>query len=170
MVHKDCENHKFRGRGSTWSPLTLDKGTTLSTNQWKQSWRDFLGVQDPSQELNKSPASSTPNPPVLLSRVVPGPGTSLQTSNVTGLAYNFWNFTKDSPAFLDTTFTTHAGDSAMQFAYQFIQPGQGDQLTVWVDNALMFVVTGELAGTDQQIGSFDISDLSPGPHTIDCCP
>jgi len=150
--------------GIDWSPLTGDAGESLSTNQWKQAWRDFLGFPDPDHELDLVPETSTPSPAFSLKRLIADLKTAYADSNVTGLPNGFMLFTKDSPAFWDSTFTKSDGDVAMQFSYEFIQPGQGDQLGVWVDNQLRFIVTGEFAGTGQQIGAFDISDLTPGSH------
>ena len=150
--------------GIDWSPLTLNQGQSLSTNQWKQWWRDLLNVPNPAYELNLVPAASSPSPVPL--RPIADLETLFTSTNVTVLSNGLWNFVKHSPAYWDSTFTRSDTDVAMQFTYQFIQPGEGDQLAVWIDNELRFVATGELVGTGQQVGAFDISDLTPGPHVM----
>jgi hypothetical protein len=63
-------------------------------------------------------------------------------------------------------FTIEPGDQSLNFDYQFLNPGSGADLGIWVDNDLLVVLTGADAGMDLQSSEFDISDFSPGPHSI----
>lgn len=153
--------------GIDWSPLTSWGGKDLSNSQWEQRWLTYAGgglpVHDPSLELNLVPEGG---PVALLSTASLALTTVNADSHVTDLFGNRKLFTKASPAFWDSTFTKNDGDVGIRFTYEFIQPGEGDQLGVWVDDELKFVVTGEFAGTGLQVGSFDISDFSLGLHVM----
>ena len=50
--------------------------------------------------------------------------------------------------------------------YQFLNPGDGDQLGLWIDDELRFIITGNLAGTNSYTTDIDISDLSAGDHIL----
>ena len=65
-----------------------------------------------------------------------------------------------------STFITQVDDTLLRFDYQFANVGGGDQLGLWVDDQLRFILTGLTAGTDFQSASVDISDLSPGNHYL----
>jgi autotransporter-associated beta strand protein len=151
--------------GIDWSPLTENVGQSLSSPQWSQQWKDVLGGPDYSKELNLVPGTNPPPLPLTFARLLSDLTTLGTTYGVTGIP-NGHDFKKDSPQYWDSTFTASNSDVALQFNYQFIQPGQGDQLAVWIDNELRFVATGELLGTVEQVGYFDISDLTPGTHVM----
>ncbi len=144
--------------GLGWSPLMPSHAQPPVGQQYTQDWKD-------NDELDLT--SGTYVPPLQLTeqRRISGLTTLLQTDGVTGIPGGC-DFTKHSPQYWDSTFTTDATDVAIQFNYQFLQPGDGDQLAVWVDNNIMFVATGDLTGTEQQLGSFDISGLAPGSHVM----
>jgi len=150
--------------GIDWSPL-VNSTSCPGSLQWSQQWKDVLGGPDYSKELNLVPGTSPPPLPMTLARAVSDLTTLGTTYGVTGIPGGF-DFVKHSPQYLDSTFTTSSTDIALQFNYQFIQPGQGDQLAVWIDNELRFSVMGELVGTEAQVGYFDISDLAPGIHVM----
>jgi hypothetical protein len=75
-------------------------------------------------------------------------------------------FTEASPAFWDAAFTKDALDEALLFDFQFLNVGDGDQLGIWIDDELRFLVNGYSMGTNLTSAVVDISDLSPGDHMI----
>jgi hypothetical protein len=92
-----------------------------------------------------------------------------QTLNTQGLvSVNPLNtvLTKSVDTEWDTAITTALQDTSFAFNYQFLTPGDGDQLGVNVDGQLRYLSEGDLAGTDNHTASFDISDLSPGQHNF----
>jgi len=72
--------------------------------------------------------------------------------------------TKSADTEWNTAVTTAQRDTSFAFDYQFLAPGDGDQLGVNVDGQLRYLSEGDLAGTDNHTATFDISDLSPGQH------
>jgi hypothetical protein len=75
-------------------------------------------------------------------------------------------FTENSPAFADMTIVLAEDDVALSFAYQFHIVGDGDQLGVWIDEELRFVVTGEVAGLGLYRDMVSLEGLSPGIHYV----
>lgn len=71
-----------------------------------------------------------------------------------------------SPAFWDLVIDLDAGDVTIEFDYEFHNIGDGDQLGIWIDDALRLILTGELAGQGLQSTSIDVSDLDVGQHLM----
>jgi len=77
-----------------------------------------------------------------------------------------FDVTEHSPAYMDFTFVTNPGDVLIEFTFQFVNPGDGDQLGIWIDDNLRFLITGLSASTDSHMGVIDISDLDYGLHYL----
>ena len=57
-------------------------------------------------------------------------------------------------------------DVAIELDYRFTDPGDGDQLGLWIDGELRMVTVGTWAGTDQQTVAIDVANLEAGHHNI----
>ncbi len=68
---------------------------------------------------------------------------------------------ENSPASREWVFVIAENDAAIQFEYQFLNAGDGDELAIWIDGERRFIITGAEVGTGQQSSIFDISDLDP---------
>jgi hypothetical protein len=73
---------------------------------------------------------------------------------------------ENNSAYWHTGFTKNPNDVTLEFTYQFLNPGDGDQLGLWIDDELRFIITGSLAGTNSFTSDIDISDLSAGDHIL----
>ena len=71
-----------------------------------------------------------------------------------------------SSAFWHLAFTKGANDTTIEFTYDFDEPGNGNQLGIWVDDGLRFIITGQLVGTETYTSDIDISDLAIGDHVL----
>jgi hypothetical protein len=149
--------------GFDWPPVTDNQGLPSVATYWKQNWRDPI-FPNPDRELNLDPVTLGTSPWLATSALAIT--TLAADSNVTDLPNGYKLFTKNSPAYWDTVFNKNQDDGAIQFTYEFIQPGRGDELGIWIDDQLRFIVAGEYAGTELQTGIFDISDLALGSHTM----
>ncbi|MEA2709960.1 MAG: hypothetical protein QOF78_2561, partial [Phycisphaerales bacterium] len=61
-----------------------------------------------------------------------------------------------SPAFVDLLMTTQTGDSYLTFDYEFVSAGDGDELGIWINDELRFVINGFDAPVGMQSESIDI--------------
>ena len=57
-------------------------------------------------------------------------------------------------------------DVAVELDYRFTDPGDGDQLGIWIDGTLRMVTVGAWAGTDEQTVAVDVANLEAGDHNI----
>lgn len=140
--------------GLAWSPLEGDAYKTLSSN-YEQDWTSGEYV------LKDKDAGLSPVEKWLKLDL----STLLTEGLVTGIPGGM-RLTEHSPAYWHTGFTKSANDNAIEFSYQFSNVGDGDQLTLWVDDEMRFVITGDLAGTGIYTTDVDISDLDMGSHIL----
>ena len=148
--------------GLAWSPLEGDTYKNLSSN-YEQDWQNPDGSIDYSREyvLRDKDAGLTPTEKWLKLDM----STLLTQGLVTGIPGGM-RLTEHSPAYWHTSFSKDANDIAIEFTYQFLDAGDGDQLTLWIDDELRFVITGDIAGADAFTTDIDISDLDPGYHIL----
>ena len=148
--------------GLAWSPLEGDTYKNLSSN-YEQDWQNPDGSIDYSREyvLRDKDAGLTPTEKWLKLDM----STLLTQGLVTGIPGGM-RLTEHSPAYWHTSFSKDANDIAIEFTYQFLDAGDGDQLTLWIDDELRFVITGDLAGADAFTTDIDISDLDAGYHIL----
>ncbi len=57
-------------------------------------------------------------------------------------------------------------DVAVQLTYRFTDPGDGDQLGIWIDGQLRLVAVGTWARTDPQTVAVDIANIPAGRHNL----
>lgn len=86
--------------------------------------------------------------------------------NIVILVENKSSITNNGSAFWDADFYIGEKKSAITFNYQFLNSGDGDELGIWVDDSLRFIITGELLGNEKRKSDIDISDLEPGEHRL----
>jgi probable HAF family extracellular repeat protein len=147
--------------GLAWSPLYGDGETykTLSSD-YKQDWASGEYVL---KDITKNPIingfSIIPNTRDL----------AVSTLNIDGSITDLPNgktSTEASPAYWHSSFLMNDNDRTFEFSYQWVNAGDGDQLTLWFDDEMRFVVTGNLAGTNSITTDIDISDLTVGSHIL----
>ena len=151
------------GVGIDWSPLTQNGGQ-FSANL-EQLWSGVIGQPD---EFDLVPVTVGSGAPVTAAGATLN---TVGTVNAVAVADDVivngaMQLTQGSPAYWHSTFDTSSNDVLMQFTYRFTQPGEGDQLGIWVDGDLRFLVAGEDVGTVVQTDAFDIGDLAPGMHIM----
>jgi hypothetical protein len=130
-----------------------------------QDWLSTPGLAtDPSREFVLTSNTGQTITPSTTTNPLPTSELT-RTDNVVNVL-NGIRLVEHSPAFWDATFTTDPSTSSLGFEYQFLNTGDGDQLGIWIDDQIRFVVTGLTAGADQQTGWIDISDLTPGIHIM----
>jgi len=140
--------------GLAWSPLEGDLYKTLGSS-YEQDWsQGEYALKDTSAELGSVEKWSKLDLSTLLTQGL-----------VTGIPGGM-RLTEHSPAYWHTSFSKSSDDVAIEFTYQFFDAGDGDQLTLWIDDELRFVITGDLAGTDAFTTDIDISDLDAGYHIL----
>ncbi|MCX6741460.1 MAG: PEP-CTERM sorting domain-containing protein, partial [Candidatus Parcubacteria bacterium] len=149
--------------GLAWSPLEGDLYKTLGSS-YEQDWQNPDGTLDWSREYVLKEMGAGPSSSVE-SRTALSLSTLLTQGAVTGILGGML-LTEHSPAYWHTGFTKNLGDVAIEFTYHFVSPGDGDQLGLWIDDQLQFIITGELAGTEVRISDIDISNLSAGDHIL----
>lgn len=109
------------------------------------------------QNLCTAQSTTSTNELVITSSTTEGEVT--ETSNSVQL-------TESSPAFWNAVFVKSEDDLYIQFDYQFLAVGDGDELGVWVDDKLKFIMPGITAGTDKRSSTIGISGLEPGEHVL----
>ncbi|MCX6719887.1 MAG: PEP-CTERM sorting domain-containing protein [Candidatus Staskawiczbacteria bacterium] len=140
--------------GFAWSPIVGNEYMTLSS-YYEQNWASGeYSLKDTTIVTGVSNSSL----PVQMS-------TLLTTGSVTDIP-NGKNLTEHSPAYWHSDFMKNEDDTALEFTYQFVNPGDGDQLSLWIDDQMRFVITGNLAGTDAFTTNIDIGDLFAGSHIL----
>jgi hypothetical protein len=144
--------------GLAWSPLVG------SMNGWQWPYYEQDWASDPTfgYALKASPivivgVTNDRNPAAL---------TTLLTENSVTDIPNGKNLTETSPAYWHSIFAKNDNDIMLEFTYEFVNPGDGDQLTLWIDDELRFVITGNMAGRDAYTTDIDITDLTSGDHIL----
>lgn len=140
-----------------WSPLVGDAYKTLLSNY----------EQDKSNPVNPYSLEPTLDPNYF--RFLGKRDLSLTTLLTNGVVTEFQgggNLEEHSPAFWHTSFAKGENDIALEFSYQFLNAGDGDQLGLWIDDELRFVMTGNIAGTNVFTSDIDITDLNSGYHIL----
>lgn len=148
--------------GIAWSPLEGDAYKNLSSS-YEQDWQNPNGSFDNSKEYNLKDTGAKLSPVEKWLRL--DMSTLLTQGLVTAIPSGM-RLTEHSPAYWHSSFVKGIDDTAIEFTYQFLNAGDGDQLTLWVDDELRFVITGDLAGTDAFTTDIDISDLDAGYHIL----
>jgi len=144
------------GLGLKWSPLLGDAYQNLSSS-YEQDWsKGEYTLRDTSENI-------VDNIKTFLRSI--DFSTLLEQGSVTGISGGIF-LEEHSPAYWHAGFEKTDDDIAIEFAYQFLNPGDGDQLGIWIDDELRFIITGNLVGTDQLTTSIDISDLETGYHIL----
>jgi hypothetical protein len=141
--------------GLAWSPLVGSMYGSL----WPYYEQDWASDE---YALKATPiviaGSTNDSNPVTLT-------TLLTESAVTDIP-NGKNLTEHSPAYWHSSFAKKDNDIMLEFTYQFVNPGDGDQLTLWIDDELRFVITGNMVGTDAYTTDIDITDLASCDHIL----
>ena len=140
-----------------WSPLLGDAYKTL-TSKYEQDWETSGGYA--LKEMSSNFLASVEKESKLELK------TLLTKGLVAASLPNEGTLNENSPAFWHTSFSKGVNDITLEFSYQFLKPGDGDQLGIWIDDELRFIITGELVGTEILMSDIDISDLSVGDHIL----
>jgi hypothetical protein len=138
-----------------WSPLLGDAYKTLASD-YEQDWQ--------AGEFFLKEAGGGEAYPIEL-RSDMHLATIETQGNVAEIAGGV-RLTEGSSAYWHSSFTKEAEDVGIEFTYQFLNTGDGDQLGLWLDGELRFIMTGQLIDTDPRTSVMDISDLTPGYHIL----
>ena len=145
--------------GLAWSPLVGNAYQTLSSD-YAQDWASGeFSLKDLTKDAVVVPVTNNSVVQLMKLATLQTVGNVTQTS--TGAC-----LTEGSSAYWHTSFTKGANDTTIEFTYHFLNAGDGDQLGLWVDDEMRFIITGELAGTDTFTSDIDISDLIEGGHIL----
>jgi len=145
-----------------WSPLLGDVYQSLASNYEQDSL--INGEFEPSKEFALKESGTSNYLPVQLRSNM-----NLATLLTQGTVAEILNgklLTEASPSFWHTSFSKGVNDTTLEFSYQFLNPGDGDQLGIWIDDELRFIITGALVETEILMSDIDISDLSVGDHIL----
>jgi pimeloyl-ACP methyl ester carboxylesterase len=137
-----------------WSPLILGSSLTLHPNYKQDSNSEFNLLEDISQTngTNLTQQELALSNFSLEGNVIQNP--------------NGFTLTESSPAFIHSTFLKGESDRAIEFTYNFVKPGDGDQLVALINNELRFLIPGDLIGSGERTESMEISGLAPGRHSL----
>lgn len=144
-----------RVNGLAWSPLNGGIiASLLESDAYFQDVDDEFLLVDANTNLTRRFDSS-----------------ALQTTDVgtTGLvnpASGGKFLIENSPAFWDSIITLGENDVAIQFDYDFLNVGDGDQLGIWIDDELRLILTGEVIGQGLTTTTIGIADLAAGDHLL----
>jgi hypothetical protein len=163
-------------RGLFWSP---------TDRHYYQDWRTADGGVNASQELVLKSGSGTIGTAAKLKRslVVSAYNTEGQVSETEGHAMLTESSTdsfmalllgplfeeptaSSGSAYWDAVLNVSAGDEVLEFEYQFLSAGDGDELGVWIDGERRFVISGNVAGNGLRFSSISIGNLTPGKHSM----
>ena len=151
--------------GFAWSHLGVDPNTSLDLGgvyfedpnvQYQLNWTVDGTVPVPPQYTHSTSQTTTVGTPVN----VTVSGGHTENTPVWGIAR------ETSPAFWDMILEIDEDDVAVEFDFEFVVSGDGDQLGIWVDDELRFIVTGDQFASGLHTSVFDVSSLSPGPHLL----
>lgn len=151
------------------SGLNWQGGNAPSANTWKQDWlieqsdgtlsedlgKQYRLVQDVSAEVRQT------------TERVPKMQIYYQEGTVAGSTPAMMlRLEEHSPAFADVAMETQLGDLALFFDYEFNSTGDGDQLGIWINDEVYFVITGWDSVPGIQTGSIDLSGFEPGTQLV----
>jgi hypothetical protein len=91
---------------------------------------------------------------------------TMQTEGSVTVDSGVTTVSEHSPSSWTTTVTTHSWDQTLTFDYQFLNAGDGDQLSVLVDGDSRFLCQGNIVGTNAFGATVDVADLAPGDHVV----
>ena len=146
-----------------WSPLLGDIYKTLGS-EYEQDWKKDDGTFDWSREYILKEIDTGPTAFIEKQEKL-DLATLLTQGSLTGIP-NGMLLTENSPAFWHTGFTKNLNDTTIEFSYQFLNAGDGDQLGLWIDDELRFIITGSLVGTEIMMSDIDIFGLTNGEHIL----
>ncbi len=149
--------------GLAWSPLADDHYSGLDAH-YKQDWEIFPGIFDSFRELVLKSENNTIGPNYRERH--PLGYVSLFAEGSVIESDGGATLTESSPAYWHLLFETTGKEESLEFEYQFLSPGDGDQLGIWMDGELRFVITGELVGTQPMDSIIDITNLEAGEHSM----
>jgi len=149
--------------GLSWSPLLGTQFLNLQ-DRYVQDWEFAPGLYDASRELVLRSEAGTIGPD--FRKKGPLGYLSFLTQGDVVDQNSGKKLTEHSPAYWYSVFGKTDDDLAIQFDFQFLNPGDGDQLGIWIDDELRFILTGEFSGTDLRQSVIDIADLGLGDHVL----
>jgi probable HAF family extracellular repeat protein len=151
-------------------------GATANTNNVALAWSPLFGTGTACQTLdskyyqgilNEYSLVSSTSPVAAIEGKIREVGSSLlATKGLVTAVLKGMNLTENSPAYWHSAFMMNDNDKTLEFSYQWVNAGDGDELTLWIDDEMRFVVAGNLSGTNNITTDIDISDLGPGSHIL----
>ncbi|MBN2217996.1 MAG: PEP-CTERM sorting domain-containing protein [Pirellulales bacterium] len=150
-----------------WSPLLGNQYIDLETS-YEQAWHNPLtGEFIPTLEYSLiSGSGDVIGIPDTLYRDLRAESLYAEGTVVID-ADNFEaTLTENSPACWHSVIVVDENDVCLEFAYQFLEVGDGDELGIWIDGELRYLAVGTITGTDLETGCIDISYLDPGTHLL----
>lgn len=165
--------------GLKWSPLYGTLYETLS-GYYKQEWTDFFGTPIPAEEFNLVAQNNVPGTvpewlyqDTVLTDLASERGSVSITTNafnepvsLTLTTMNAGGPGVEGLSLWHGSFTKEASMNALYFLYDFLEIGDGDEFSIWVDDQLRFLISGLYAGTNQKFGLIDLDALSNGLHQL----
>lgn len=149
--------------GVAWSPLLGTYYQGLDSH-YVQDWETAPGLFDEFRELVLRSETGTIGPDYR--EEYPLGYLSLLTEGDVVTDDAGATLTEQSPAYWDVLFETGPDDIALEFEYEFLDGGDGDELGLWIDGELRFLMAGYLAPEGVQDSIIDITDLEVGEHVL----
>jgi hypothetical protein len=148
--------------GLAWSPLLAPATAPTLAAAYTQSWSS--SQVDEAHQFTLGVTQQDPEPPT--TEVDFTSLTITQEGSSGSVAFDGTTVTLSetgSSASFSGNFDTGFSLKGIAFDYRFTQPGDGDQLTILVDDDLYFVMTGSQVGSLPLQGTLSVGSLFPDP-------
>lgn len=150
--------------GFAWSPLRLDDPGFRTPPRGADLAQDWLrnGEPVPSRELNLKSIGQHHGPARQLQQV----GLDAHDGDAAPDDNDVVRLSEDGTKRWNADFEVDDDDVAIELTYQFTDPGDGDQLGIWIDGQLRMVTVGMWAGSDPQTVALDVANVPAGTHNL----
>jgi len=150
-------------RGLSWSPLYTDLFEDLESYYEQDWWNDDHTVDLARELLLKSFNGAVTAPARIEQGLVMH---AYHTEGHVTETASGVELTEGSPAYWDSVLNLGPDDSALRFDYQFLSPGDGDALGIWIDGQNRFLIQGNLASNWLNSATIDVRALQRGSHFL----
>jgi hypothetical protein len=150
--------------GYAWSPLRVDDPGFEPPKRGADLEQDWLREGKPvrARELDLQPTGQNHGPQLTFQAA----DLDAHDGDATVDDHDNVELAEDGDTRWNAAFEVDDDDVAVELDYRFTDPGDGDQLGIWIDGTLRMVTVGAWAGTDRQTVAVDVANLDAGDHNI----
>jgi hypothetical protein len=150
--------------GFAWSPLRFGQADYEPPPRGEDLEQDWLheGEPVPTRELDLRPTHQRHGPRLNLQRA----GLDAHDGDAAPDDHDVVTLEEGGKTRWGADFEVDDDDVAVELTYRFTDPGDGDQLGIWIDGQLRMVTVGAWAGTEPQTVALDIANLPSGTHSL----